>query len=82
MPTFTIKIVNETFNSSNNHSGSSMDAAKTQALKGALAVGAEEIIGGKQFFAAEVKIDTANETVARFVVSIGTSPLQITDVNE
>lgn len=82
MPTFTIDVVNETFSSSNNHEGPSLDAAKVQALKAALEIGAEEIIGGKQFFAAEVKIGSADETVGRFVVSIGTSPLQINDVSQ
>lgn len=81
MPTFTINVVNETFSSSNNHEGASVDAAKAQALKAALGIGGEEIMGGKQFFAAEVKIGTANETVGRFVVSIGTSPLQIDDAS-
>jgi hypothetical protein len=77
MPIFTIKVVNETFSSSNEHEARSVDTATTQALRAALQIGTGEVLEGKQFFAAEVKVETANEVVGRFVVSIGASPLQI-----
>jgi hypothetical protein len=77
MPTFQISIVNESFASSNDHEVHSLDAASEQALSAALRIGSDEVIGGNKFFAAEVKVETANEVVRRFVVSIGTTALAI-----
>lgn len=77
MPTFKISVVNETFTASDDHEVSSADHARVQALQAALQIGADEVVGGKQFFAAEVKVETAGEVVGRFVVSIGASPLAI-----
>lgn len=77
MPTYTISVVNETFSSSNQHEESSVDVAAAQAVKAALEIGVEEVTSGKSFFAAEVKVGTATETVGRFVVSMGVSRLQI-----
>lgn len=79
MATFTIRVVNEDFSSSNEHETDSPDDARVQALKAALEIGADEVLSGKHFFAAEVKVETANQTVGRFVVSVGASPLVITD---
>lgn len=77
MPSFQITIDNETFSSSNNHEVHSLDAASAQALSAALRIGSDEVLAGNKFFAAEVKVETANEVVGRFVVSIGTSSLII-----
>lgn len=78
-PTFTISVVNETFSASNHRDVPSLDTATSEALRSALEIGAEEVIGGKPFFAAEVTVETANQTLSRFVVSIGASPLKIVD---
>lgn len=75
MPTFKISVVNETFASSNDHEVPSLDSARAQALQAALRIGSDEIVAGKQFFAAEVKVEAANEVVCRFVVSVGASQL-------
>lgn len=77
MPTFEISIVNESFSSSNDHEEHSLDEATTKALTGALQIGAGEVISGKNLFAAEVRVSTANEVVRRFVVSVSASPLQL-----
>lgn len=79
MPTFTISVIDETFASSNDHEGPSVDMASAHAIEAALQIGAAEVIGGKSFFAAEVKVETANETVRRFVVSVGAAPLVIAE---
>ena len=76
MPTFTISVVDETFSASEEYEGPSADAAVTQAIKAALQIGAEEVVSGKPFFVAEVKVANGGETVTRYVVSIGASPLQ------
>lgn len=78
MPTFTISVVNETFASSNQHEMTTLDNATAQALQAALQIGAEEIVAGKPFFAAEVKVESANQVVGRFMVSVGSSRLMIT----
>lgn len=77
MAIYTISIDNETFSSSDKHEGHSLDTATAQALEGALRIGAEEVVRGEKFFAAEVKVETEDQLVRRFVVSIGASPLQI-----
>jgi len=79
MPTFQIRITNETFASTNNHEGHSLDDVTVQAIKAALQIGTEEVAAGKDFFGAEVKVETANEVVKRFIVSVGASPLTLND---
>lgn len=78
MPTFQISIVNETFASSNDHEAQSLDAASAEALAAALRIGSDEVVGGQKLFAAEVKVETANAVVGRFVVTVSASPLAIT----
>lgn len=75
MPNFTVSVVNESFSSSNQHDALSAEKAKAEALEAALQIGVAEVAAGKPFFAAEVKVETANQVVGRFVVSVGSSPL-------
>ena len=77
MPTFQISVVNETFTSSDSQEVNSLDEATARALRAALQIGSEEVAGGKKFFAAEVKVESANEVLSRFIVSIGASPLSL-----
>lgn len=76
MPTFRITVINQTFRACDNHDLPTVEAARKQGLKGALAIGADEVANGKQFFGAEVRVEDGGEVVDRFVVSIGSSPLQ------
>ena len=76
MPTYRISVTNQTFRSRNEHECSSTDAARKHGIKAALAIGSDEIINGKPFFGAEVCVELGDETLGRFVVSIGASPLQ------
>ena len=76
MPTFRITVINEKFSATDDHELASRDEAHRHGVKGALAIGADEIWNGKRFFGAEVKIEEGGEVVGRFVVSIGSSPLQ------
>lgn len=78
MPIFTISVVNETFAASDQHDVASLDSATAEALRAALQIGTDEVVGGERFFAAEVKVETANEVVRRFIVSVGASPISIT----
>lgn len=76
MPIFRISVVNQTFRASDDHELPSVDAALKQGIKAALAIGSDEVTDGSPFFAAEIRIEDGPETLGRFVVSIGASPLQ------
>lgn len=75
MPVFRISVVNETFIACDEHELPTPDEARTEAIKGALAIGSDEIAKGKEFFGAEVKVEKDAELVGRFVVSVGASEL-------
>jgi hypothetical protein len=74
--TYRISVLNEHFSSSNEHECADDAAARKHALKGALAIGAEEILKGDRFFAADVMVEADEANVARFMIAIGTSPLK------
>jgi hypothetical protein len=75
MPLFRITVVNETFTACDEHELATTSEARTEALRGALAIGSDEVANGKEFFGAEVKLERGDEVVARFVVSVGASPI-------
>ena len=76
MPMYRITVVNQTFSASNHHECPSTDAARKHGVRAALAIGSDEVTNGKPFFGAEVRVEQGDETLGRFVVSIGASPLQ------
>lgn len=76
MPIFNISVVNRYFTSSNEQDWPTVDDASVQAIKGALEIGIAEVSQSKPFFAAEVSVGNGSERLARFVVSIGVSPIQ------
>ena len=76
MRTFRITVINEHFRTCNDHELASVEAARKQGIKAALAIGADEVNSGKPFFGAEVRIEDGDEKFGRFVVSVGVSPLQ------
>ncbi len=75
VPVFRISVVNETFSACEELEFPTASEARTAAIKGALAIGSEEVVNGKEFFGAEVKIEKGDELLRRFVVSIGASPI-------
>ena len=77
MPTFKIHTVNHDFSISNEVELLTTDEAKSQALKGALEIGADEVSSGTAFFAAEITVENEGKVVHRLMVAVGTSPLQI-----
>jgi hypothetical protein len=77
--TFKISVVNESFATSEDHEAPSVETARTRALQAALQIGVEEVLRGKSFFAAEVKVRTENELVSRLIVSVGASPIQTSE---
>jgi hypothetical protein len=76
MPIFTIRITNSDFDTKDEYEHPDLETAKGQALKGALQMGADEVVRGQPFFGAEVCVTQGSEPGARFVVSVGASPLQ------
>ncbi len=79
MPSYRIRVINHSFSACDDHEMPSPEAAGEQGIRAALAIGVEEVAGGKPFFGAEVRIEDGQGTVARYVVSIGASPLQEAD---
>ena len=76
MPTYRVTVVNQTFTACNDHELPSMEEARRQGISAALAIGADEVSGGQPYFGAEVRIQDGNDTLCRFVVSVGASQLQ------
>jgi hypothetical protein len=76
MPRYCIRVVNRDFETSSDHELSTMDAAKSEGLKGALQIGIQEICEGKMFFAAEIRVENEHEPSQRMMVAVGASPLQ------
>jgi hypothetical protein len=76
MPMFRITVINQTFRASNDHELATLEDARKQGFKAALAFGAEEVTNGKAFFGAEVLVEGEEMALSRFVVSIGASSLQ------
>jgi len=68
-------VINESFRACDSHELLSADEASKQGIKAALAIGSDEVANGKEFFGAEVLVERDGQTVGRFVVSIGASPL-------
>lgn len=75
MPSYRICVINRNFSSSEEIDASNSDAARVQALRGALQIGVDEICEGKMFFAAQISIEGKNKP-ERLVIAIGASPLQ------
>ena len=76
MPTFTISVVNEEFTARNERELMSCGAAREEAIRGALQIGTDVVVGGKSFFGAEVTILEGSEVLDRFVIAIDASSLK------
>ena len=76
MANFCIRVTNQSFESQNEHDVPTLEEASAAAIKGALQIGADEIDLANPFFAAEIRIERDGEHLARYVVSLGVSPLR------
>ena len=76
MHTFRITVINQTFRASNDDEFASLADASRQGIKSALEIGMDEVVNGKPFFGAEIKIEKMDETVGRYIVSVGVTPIQ------
>ena len=75
VPMFRISVHNQHFSACNEQELATVELARKQAIKGALQIGMTEVTEEKQFFGAEVCIDSDGKQLGRFIVSIGVSPL-------
>lgn len=75
MPTFRICLTNTSFSVDEEQECAGLEDAKRKALKGALEIGTEQALGGKQFFAAEARVEQDQMVLARFMVIVGSSSL-------
>lgn len=75
MGTFNISIVNQKFELNNEHECSTFEEARSEAIKGALQIGAAEIKEDNPLFGAEVSIGEGGKRLARYVIAIAVSPL-------
>src|SRR4051812_10988800 len=71
-----LSVLNETFTACDEHELTTATDARDEGIKGALAIGSDEVAKGKHFFGAEVKIEQGEELIGRFVVSVGASPIE------
>lgn len=76
MASYRIRVVNKDFTANEDIDAPSPEAARTEALRGALNIGIDEICEGKMFFGAEISIQRDGGASERLMVAIGTSPLQ------
>lgn len=76
MPAYHVTIVNRDFTASEDIDASAADTARTEALRGALNIGTDEICAGKMFFGAEISIQGDGEAPERLLVAIGTTSLR------
>jgi len=76
MPAYHITIINQDYRSSEDIEAATPAAARTEALRGALNIGTDEVCEGKMFFGAEVSIAGDGTTPERLKVAIEVSPLR------
>jgi hypothetical protein len=75
MPTFHISVINDEFCSTNQYDCADAETARQTALRGGLDIGVEQVMGGKEFFGAEITVEHGSKRVAQFVIAIGSSSL-------
>ena len=76
MPTYRISIVNKDFTATEDIDAADVAAARTEALKGALQIGTDEICEGKMFFGAEISIQGNGKATERLMIAIGATSLR------
>ena len=77
MPKFRICVVNDEFESFDESECADVDAAREDAIRGATAMGAEQVTSGKPLFVAEVSVHQQATLVTRMIVSVSASPLKV-----
>jgi hypothetical protein len=76
VPSFHITVLNGNFCSANQHDCADVDSARWMAIRGALAIGVDQIAEDKPFFGAEITVEEGSCRVGHYVVAIGLSSLK------
>lgn len=76
MPKYRVHVVNRDFASSDDREFPNMEVARTEAIRGALQIGTQEVCEGRAFFAAQITIDNDHAPTERILVAVGASPIQ------
>jgi len=76
MATYRIRVINSRFKASNEQVYPDLEAAKDAGTRAALEIGCEQVRRGEVFFGSEVRVEDHDQVVARFMVSMGVTPLQ------
>lgn len=76
MSVYQINVINKEFDASETVDAASPSDAKTQAMKGALEIGVDEVLKGVPFFGAEIRISEGDTTIERMMVAVGVTPLR------
>ena len=76
VPMFRVCVVNRNFQACNDIDAADLEGARTEGVRAALAIGADEICAGIPFFGAEIRVDLDGEVKDRTVIAMGSSPLQ------
>ena len=78
MAVYHVSINNQVFSDSEDVDARNLKAARADALRGALQIGADEICRGKTFFGAEIIIQNKGGDIERRLLAIGVSTLRST----
>jgi len=76
MPKYRISVINEEFTAVEERELPDAEAARQEGLRGAIAMGADEICNGAHIFGAEVSVGEGDKPRKRFLVTVGTSSLK------
>ena len=75
MPTYRIKVINGDFTASEERELPDAEAARQEAIRGAIAMGADHVCASESLFGAEVSIGEGDQPRRRFVVTVSASEL-------
>ena len=76
MPTFRITIVDANFTACTEQDLPSLEAAREQGVKAAFAIGVDEVAEEPGVLEAEVRVQSGDSTLGRFLVSMGYCALE------
>lgn len=75
MTIYRVTVANRDFRSSTDVEVDDQAAALTEGIRGALAIGVDEVCSGQTFFGARVTIERDGECLEHRLVAVGSTPL-------
>ena len=77
MPTYRISVIDSQFRADEEHELDDVESAQSYSLKAAFEIGFDLLMRGETFYGAEVRIHHDDRLVSRFMISAGTTQLQL-----